>query len=64
MIANRFSPEYWNSVEEFIKFVVEHADNPNHIKCPCIKCVCVDKVTIEVLKDHLFINEIDQNYTG
>ena len=48
---------------EFIKFVVERADNPNYINCPCIRCGCVDKVTVEVLRDHLFINEIDISYT-
>jgi len=47
MIANMLSPEYWNDVEEFIKFVVERADNSNHIKCLCIKCACVDKVTLK-----------------
>ena len=63
MITNRLSPKYWDSVEEFIKFTVERADNPNRIKCPCIRCAYVDKVTIEVLRNYLFINEIDQTYT-
>jgi len=31
--ANRLGTEYWNGVEEFIKFAVECANNPNRIKC-------------------------------
>ena len=29
----------------------------------CIKCGCLDKVTVELLKDHLFINGFDTSYT-
>ena len=47
MIANRLSTEYWNDVEEFIKFVVERADNPNRINCTYIRCAYVDKVTVK-----------------
>ena len=59
MIANRLSSEYANGVKEFIKFVVERANNPNHIKCPCLRYGSIDKVTIEVLRDHLFIIRVD-----
>ena len=63
MSVNRLSTEYWNGVEKFIKFVIEHANRANRIKYFCIRCGCLDKVTIEILKDHLFINEIDKGYT-
>ena len=63
MIANRLSLEYWNGVEKFIKFAIEHADNYNRIKCMYIRCACVDKFTIKVLRNHFSINEIDQGYT-
>ena len=59
----QLSTEYEKGVEEFINFVVEHADNPNRINYPCIKCGCLDKVTVEVLRDHSFINEFDTSYT-
>ena len=55
--ANRLSKEYKKGVKEFINFVIERADNP------CIKCSCLGKVTIEVLRDHLFINGFDTSYT-
>ena len=50
MNANRLSTEYWNGVEEFIKFVVEHANNPNRIKCSRIRCGYLNKVPVEVLE--------------
>lgn len=62
MCAHRLSPEYENGVKKFIDFALEHANNTNRIRCPCIRC-CVDIVTVEVLKSHLFINGIDRSYT-
>ena len=44
-------------------FTVERANNPNRIKCPCIRCGCLENVTVEVLRDHLFVNGIDKGYT-
>ena len=61
--ADRLSIEYEKGVKEFINFVIEHADNPNLINYPCIKCSCLDKITVEVLKDHLFVNGFDASYT-
>ena len=61
--ADRLSIEYEKGIEEFINFVVEHADYPNCVNCLCIKCGCLDEVTVEVLRDHLFINEFDTSYT-
>ena len=48
--------------EEFIKFAVEHANNSNRIKYQCIRCDCLDKVTVKILRDHLFIYEIYKGY--
>ena len=61
--ADQLSTEYKKGVEEFINFIVEYADNPNCINCRCIKCGSLDKVTVEVLRDHLFINRFDVSYT-
>ena len=60
MIANMLRLKYQNSVEEFIKFADERVNNPNHIKCLCIRCAYIDKLKVEVFKGYLFINEIDQ----
>ena len=62
MFPSRLTIEYKNGVEEFIKFTIEHADNPIRIKYPCIRCGCLNKVII-VLRDYLIINRIDQTYT-
>ena len=63
MDANRLSTKYWNGVEEFIKFTVKCANNLYRIKCPRIKCDCLENVTVEILRDYLFINENDKGYT-
>ena len=63
MNANTLSTEYQNGVEEFIKFVVEHVNEVNRIKRPCIRCDCLDKVSVEVLRDHLFINGNNKGHT-
>src|ERR1043165_9765948 len=36
MCADRLSKEYENGVLEFVKFVVEHVEDPNRMKCPCL----------------------------
>ena len=59
MLVNRLTNKYENGVEEFIMFVVEYADNPNHIKCQCVRCGCLYKVTVRVLRDYLIFNGID-----
>jgi len=61
--ADRLSTKYEKGVVEFIKFVVERADNPNRINCLCIRCDYLNKVIIIALRDHLFINGIDISYT-
>ena len=63
MFDNRLSSEYQNGVEEFIKFFIEPTDNPNHIKCLCIRCGCLENVTVKVLRGHLFVNGIGKDYT-
>jgi hypothetical protein len=63
MFANRLSIKYGNGVEEFIKFARTSADNHNRIKCPCIRCSCIEKVKEKVLRDHLIVYGIDRSYT-
>ena len=60
MDANRLSTECWNDIEEFIKFVVECANNPNRIKCLCIQCFALRMLQMNY---HLFVNMIDKCYT-
>lgn len=62
MSANRMSKEYEDGVKEFVEFVVEHADDHNNIKCPCLKC-CFSEISVDELQDHLVCNGIDQSYT-
>ena len=61
--ANRLSKEYENGILEFIKFVVEHAEDANRMKCPCLGYCYVGRVDAVGLESHLLSNGIDRSYT-
>ena len=63
MCDDRLSKEYENGVLEFVKFAVEHAEDPNRMKCPCLGCCYVDRVDAYGLKSHLLMHGIDRSYT-
>lgn len=63
MFANRFSKEYESGVEEFVKFAVKHATDPNRIICPCLGCCYGKRGNADVLRNHLLGNGIDRSYT-
>ena len=63
MCADRLSKEYENGVLEFVKFAVEHAEDPNRMKCPCLGCCYVGRVDADGLKSHLLMRGIDRSYT-
>ncbi|XP_028787666.1 uncharacterized protein LOC114743609 [Neltuma alba] len=62
MSANCLSNEYWDRLEDFIKFTVEHADDCSRIICPCLKCCLLKWVSPSVCESYLIINGIDQSY--
>lgn len=63
MNASRISREYSDGVEEFIRFAVQHADDPLRIFCPCKRCCNTTKINPKEIKNHLFIHGIDRGYT-
>ncbi|KAK7259804.1 hypothetical protein RIF29_25419 [Crotalaria pallida] len=63
MSANRLTNEYNEGVKEFIRFAVEHAEDPSRIICPCLQCCYSSKVSPAELKTHLVCYGIDQSYT-
>ncbi|KAK7256311.1 hypothetical protein RIF29_29752 [Crotalaria pallida] len=63
MFANRLTDEYNEGVNEFIRFAVEHAEDPSRIICPCLQCCYSRKVSPTELKTHLVCYGIDQSYT-
>ena len=62
MSANRLSKEYENGVLEFVKFVVQHVEDPSRMKCPCLGCCYVGRVDADGLKSHLLRHGIDRSY--
>lgn len=63
MSANRLSKEYNDGVEYFVKFAVQRLGTSSNIKCPCLRCCYVHKVTDVQLAGHLKAYGIDQSYT-
>jgi len=63
MFAHRFSKEYENEVEEFVKFVVKHVTGRNRIMHPYLGCCYGKRVNGDLLQNYLLGNEIDRSYT-
>ncbi|XP_040367462.1 uncharacterized protein LOC121050682 [Rosa chinensis] len=62
IVADRRSRDYKLGVIQFCKFALDNARDPNHISCPCTKCGNVEYFSISVIRDHLFVNGIDESY--
>ena len=62
MYANRFLREYVLCAEEFIKFAVEHAEDPSRIIFPFLKCCFLKRISEKDLMDHLVCDGIDPSY--
>ena len=46
MCANRLSKEYKDGVQDFIRFAIGHAKDPNSkIVCPCLSCCYSNRVS-------------------
>ncbi|XP_024042746.1 uncharacterized protein LOC112099565 [Citrus clementina] len=61
---DRRSEEYRVGVKRFLNFAVRHTTNPNHMRCPCLKCGNVKYQNISEIETHLIIFGIDQSYTN
>ena len=62
MYANRLSREYVLGAKEFIKFAVEHVEDPSRIICPCLTCCFLKRISEKDLMDHLVCDGIDPSY--
>ena len=62
MLMDRRSIEYENGVNEFFKFAILHANNPELLRCPCQPCGnLVFHVPVEI-RNHFYWKSIDQIY--
>ena len=62
MHARRNSDEFEKGLEEFIAFAREHAEDADHILCPCVDCNNMVRLNIVVVKVHLMAKGINQLY--
>ena len=47
---------YELGVEQFLIFAEANASNPKRIPCPCIRCLNYKKMSIRVIRGHLYDN--------
>ena len=59
MCANRLSKEYKDGVQDFIRFAVGHAKDPNSkIVCPCLRDIMAREVSRDImaLRKHWYVS--------
>ncbi|KAL0559358.1 hypothetical protein IC582_003967 [Cucumis melo] len=61
MHKSRLSKEYELGVEIFIKFGFSNT-SISYICCPCLKCGNCEKHSRKDVRDHLYVNGIDESY--
>lgn len=62
MSEDRRLPEYEEGVDQFLQFAKLNVEGRNVVRCPCIVCVNCMCLSLQEVKDHLFIHGIDQRY--
>ncbi|KAK7395527.1 hypothetical protein VNO78_16086 [Psophocarpus tetragonolobus] len=60
---SRISDEYEKGVEEFLTFAKKHRPDAQKYCCPCVKCLNGRRHILCEIKNHLFENGFDKNYT-
>ena len=61
MHKSRLSKDYELSVENFISFGFSNTKDAS-IRCPCLKCGNCEKRSRTTIRDHLYVNGIDESY--
>nr|XP_033514204.1 uncharacterized protein LOC104104714 [Nicotiana tomentosiformis]XP_033514205.1 uncharacterized protein LOC104104714 [Nicotiana tomentosiformis]XP_033514206.1 uncharacterized protein LOC104104714 [Nicotiana tomentosiformis] len=63
LIHDRLDDAYILGVENFLDYAFTRLKETREIHCPCIKCCNVISGTRELVKSHLIVHGIIQNYT-
>ncbi|KAL0556379.1 hypothetical protein IC582_004892 [Cucumis melo] len=61
MHKSRLSKDYELGVENFINFLFSNKEDAS-IRCPCLKCGNCKKQSRTTIKDHLYVNGMDESY--
>jgi hypothetical protein len=62
MKKSRISPEYYEGLNDFLKFSSRKTTKDGMISCPCVKCVNSKLFTIPIVHDHLVSFGISKGY--
>nr|XP_009761715.1 PREDICTED: uncharacterized protein LOC104213864 isoform X2 [Nicotiana sylvestris] len=63
LVHDRCGNAYKLGVESFLDFAFTRLSEARVIRCPCIKCCNTSSGTHEIVKSHLIVHGIIQNYT-
>ncbi|WMV40449.1 hypothetical protein MTR67_033834 [Solanum verrucosum] len=63
LIHNRLDDAYIHGVEIFLNYTFTRLREANEIRCPCVKCCNAVSRTREIVRSHLIVHGIIQNYT-
>ena len=61
MQKSRLSKDYELGVESFLNFGFSNT-NDRSIRCPCLKCGNCEKQSRTTIRDHLYVNGIDESH--
>lgn len=61
MHKSRLSKDYEFGVESFLNFGFSNT-NDDSIRCLCLKCGICEKQSRTTIRDHLYVNGIDESY--
>lgn len=59
---DRDSLEYEIGVERFLIYAEENAKNPKQIPCPCARCGNFKKLSVKIIRGHLYQNGFSLGY--
>ncbi|CAH9079417.1 unnamed protein product [Cuscuta epithymum] len=62
--SRRTSVEYENGVQEFLEFAQKNLpDSNNKFYCPCVKCINLRRLHVELIREHLICDGFCKSYT-
>ncbi|XP_009601698.1 uncharacterized protein [Nicotiana tomentosiformis] len=63
LVHDRLDDAYILGVEKFLNYAFTRLEETREIRCPCIKCCNAISGTRELVRSHLIVHGIIQNYT-
>ena len=62
MHADRRSHKFEKGLTTFFEFALANSRDKRNIRCPCVKCCNAIGFSISIIRDHIYVNGIDEGY--